>query len=67
MADALTPAGVQLLLRVERNMTRMPSQTSSIDDVITSNQHTDKRKHTANDEEWGTAVLRVKGTKCPKR
>ena len=36
MADALTPAEEQLLLRVEKNMTRMLSQTSSTDDVITS-------------------------------
>ena len=36
MADALTPAEEQVLLRLEKNMTRMLSQTSSTDDVITS-------------------------------
>ena len=36
MAEALTPAEEQLLLRLEKNMTRMLSQTSSADDVIKS-------------------------------
>ena len=35
-ADALTPAEEKILLRLEKNMTRMLSQTSSTDDVITS-------------------------------
>lgn len=36
MADALTPAEEQVLLRLEKNMTRMLSQTSIADDVNTA-------------------------------
>lgn len=36
MTEALTPAEEKVLLRLEKNMIRMLSQTSSADDVITS-------------------------------
>ena len=36
MTEALTPAEEKILLRLEKNMTRMLSQTSNTDDVITS-------------------------------